>query len=108
MNKIILPLALAAMLATGTAAFAATNSSVTGVIKALNVGTHTVTVDKVVYHFPKSVDLSRLKVGERVTVTGHLYKKTEVGVSIVAAAPAPAKTVKTTTKTMTKTTTKKS
>jgi hypothetical protein len=114
MKKIILPLALVAMLATGTAAFAATNNSVTGTIKALDAGAHTVTVDKTVYHFAKSVDLSKLKVGEKVTVTGHLYKKMEVGTAIVAAAmpapakPAPAKPMKTMTKTMMKTTTKKS
>ena len=109
MRKFVLPLALAAMLATGTAAFAATNSSVTGTIKSLDVANHTVTVDKTVYHFAKSVDLSKLKVGEKVTVTGHLYKKMEVGVTIVAAPmaapakPAPAKPVKTVTKTVTKT-----
>ena len=114
MKKLVLPLALVAMLATGTTAFAATNSSVTGTIKALDVATHTVTVDKTVYHFAKSVDLSKLKVGEKVTVTGHLYKKMEVGVTIVAAAtpapakPAPAKPAKTVTKTVTKTTTKTS
>jgi hypothetical protein len=112
MRKFVLPFALVAMLATGTAAFAATNSSVTGTIKALNLTAHTVTVDKTVYHFAKSVDLSKLKVGEKVTVTGHLYKKIEVGVTIVAATtpapakPAPAKPVKTVTKTVTKTPTK--
>lgn len=117
MRKFLLPLALVAALATGTAAFAATNSSTTGVIKAIDAGkAHTVTLGKTVYHFPKTVDLSAFKKGENVTVTGHVYKKMEVGVTIVAAAapakPAPAKPAPkkpapktmTTTKTMTKTT----
>ena len=115
MRKFLLPLALVATLATGTAAFAATNSSTTGVIKAIDAGkAHTVTLGKTVYYFPKTVDLSAFKKGENVTISAHAYKKMEIGVSIVAAAPAkpapakPAKpapkTMTTTTKTMTKTT----
>jgi len=103
MRKILLPLALVAVLATGTASFAATNSATTGAIKAIDVKAHTVTLGKTVYHFAKTVDLSAFKKGEKVTITAHLYKKTEVGVTIVAAAPAkpaPAKpALKTTTKT---------
>ena len=103
MNKFLLPLALVAALATGSAAFAATNTSTTGPLKALNAKACTATVGKTVYHFAKGCDFSKLKVGERVTVTGHAYKKMEVGVTIVAAAPAkpapakvtPAKTTKT-------------
>ena len=111
MRKILLPLALVAALATGTAAFAATNTSTTGVIKAIDAGkAHTVTLGKTVYHFAKTVDLSAFKKGENVTISAHAYKKMEVGVSIVAAAapakPAPAKPAKPApkTKTMTKTT----
>ena len=87
MRKFLLPLALVATLATGTAAFAATNSSTTGAIKALDVKAHTVTVGKTVYHFAKTTSLSAFKVGESVTVSGHAYKKMEVGVTIVAATP---------------------
>ena len=105
MNKFLLPLALMAALATGSAAFAATNTAVTGTLKALNAKACTATVNKSVYHFAKGCDFSKLKVGERVTVTGHAYKKMEVGVTIVAAAapakPAPKVTTKTTTKTTT-------
>ena len=111
MRKILLPLALVAALATGTAAFASTNSSTTGVIKAIDAGkAHTVTLGKTVYHFAKTVDLSAFKKGENVTISAHAYKKMEVGVSIVAAAapakPAPAKPAKPAPKSMTKTTTK--
>ena len=88
MNKFVLPLALVAALATGSAAFAATNTSVTGPLKALDAKACTATVNKTVYHFSKGCDFSKVKVGEKVTVTGHAYKKMEVGVTIVAAAPA--------------------
>jgi Cu/Ag efflux protein CusF len=108
MRKILLPLALVAALATGTAAFAATNTATTGVIKTLDAKAHTVTLGRTVYHFAKSVDLSAFKKGENVTVTGHVYKKSEVGVTIVAAAapakPVVAKPAKPAPKTMTKTT----
>jgi hypothetical protein len=119
MRKILLPLALVAALATGTAAFAATNSSTSGTVKAVDLKAHTVTVGKTVYHFAKTYDLSKVTVGEKVTVVGHAYKKVEVGVSIAAAAPAapakpaPAKPAKpapkktTTTVSKTTTTTKK-
>jgi hypothetical protein len=105
MRKFLLPLALVAALATGTAAFASTNSSTTGVIKAIDAGkAHTVTLGKTVYHFAKTVDLSAFKKGENVTITAHAYKKMEVGVTIVAAAPAkpaPAKPAKPAPKTTT-------
>jgi len=108
MRKFLVPLALVAALATGTVAFAATNSSTTGVIKAIDAGkAHTVTLGKTVYHFAKTVDLSAFKKGENVTISAHAYKKMEVGVSIVAAAPAkpaPAKPAKPAPKTTTKTT----
>jgi hypothetical protein len=91
MRKFLLPLVLVASLATGTAAFAATNSATTGAIKAIDVKAHTVTLGKTVYHFAKTVDLSAFKKGERVTITGHVFKKMEVGVTIVAAPAAPAK-----------------
>jgi hypothetical protein len=114
MRKFLLPLALVATLATGTAAFATTNSAVTGTVTAVDVKGETVALGKTVYHFAKGFDLSKITKGEKVTIMAHKYKTTEVGVSIVAAAPAPAKPApmkpkapaKTVTKTVTKTTTK--
>ena len=98
MNKFVLPLALIASLAAGSAAFAATDHTVTGIIKKLDAKACTVEVGKTTYHFAKGCDFSALKVGEKVSVTGHLYKKMEVGTKIVAAVTpaAPAKTTTTT------------
>jgi hypothetical protein len=90
MRKFLLPLALVATLATGTAAFAATNSAVTGTVSKVDAKAETVALGKTVYHFAKGTDLSKITKGERVTIMAHAYKKMEVGVSIVAA-PAPAK-----------------
>jgi len=114
MRKFLLPLALVATLATGTAAFATTNSAVTGKVTAVDIKGETVSLGKVVYHFAKGFDLSKITKGESVTIMAHKYKNTEVGVSIAAAAPAPAKPApmkpapkapaKTVTKTVTKTT----
>ena len=88
MRKFVLPLALLATLATGTAAFAATNSAVTGKVAAVDLKAETVTLGKVAYHFAKGTDLSKITKGESVTIMAHAYKKMEVGVSIAAAAPA--------------------
>ena len=107
MRKFLLPLALVATLATGTAAFAATARAVTGTVTKVDLKGETVTLGKVAYHFAKGFDLSKITVGEKVTIMAHKYKNTEVGVSIAAAAPAkpaPAKPAKPAPKTMTKTT----
>ena len=86
MRKILLPLALVAALATGTAAFAATNSATTGVIKAIDAGkAHTVTLGKTVYYFPAKFDLSKVKVGEKVTVTWTAKGKKDLATAIAAA-----------------------
>jgi hypothetical protein len=112
MRKFVLPLAIVATLATSSMALAVTNNTVTGAIRAIDAKAETVTVGKTVYHFAKGTSLSAFKVGERVVIKAHAYKKIEVGVSIAAApaAPAPAPTpapAKTVTKTVTKTTTTK-
>ncbi|MGN6157068.1 MAG: hypothetical protein ACTHNL_03140 [Devosia sp.] len=111
MRKFLLPLAIVATLATSSMALAVTNNSITGVIKAIDAKADTVTVGKTVYHFAKGTSLSAFKVGERVVIKAHAYKKIEVGVSIAAApaapAPAPKAPAKTVTKTTTKTTTTK-
>ena len=105
MNKFVLPLALIATLAAGSAAFASTSHSLTGKIRALDAKACTVEVGKLTYHFAKGCDFSRFTVGENVTVTGHAYKKMEVGTKIVAAVATPAPAKPMTTKTVTKTTT---
>lgn len=108
MRKLVLPLALAAFVATGSLAFAATDHSVTGTLKAIDAKAETVTLGKTVYHFAKGFDLSAFKVGEKVTLTYHISKKLDVGTKLVAAAtPAPAKPMTTKPTTTTKTTTTK-
>lgn len=108
MRKFLLPLAIVATLATSSMALAVTNNSITGVIKAIDAKADTVTVGKTVYHFAKGTSLSAFKVGERVVIKAHAYKKIEVGVSIAAAPAAPAPAPKAPAKTVTKTTTKTS
>jgi len=109
MRKFVLPLALLATVASGSMAFAATDHTSNGTLKAIDAKACTVTVDKTVYHFAKGCDFAAFKVGEKVAVTGHVYKKEEVGTKLVAAAtPAPTTTKPTTTMTKTMTTTKKS
>lgn len=110
MRNFVLPAILVASLALPSAAMAATNNNSTGVVKAVDLKGETVTVDKTTYHFPAKFDLSAIKVGEKVTVTWHAYKKTDVGTKIVAAVdmkPAPKPKTKTTTTTTTTTTTPK-
>ena len=109
MRKFVLPLTLAAFVATGTAAFAATDHTVTGTLKAIDAKAETVTLGKSVYHFAKGFDLSGFKVGEKVSLTYHVSKKLDVGTKLVAAAPAAPAKPTTTTKmsTTTKTTTTK-
>ena len=97
MRKFALPLVLVASLGVSSIAMAATDSTVTGAIKTLDAKNHAVTIEKTTYHFAKTIDLSKFKVGENVTVTFHLYKKTDVGTKIVAAAAPTTTTPKTTT-----------
>ncbi len=102
MRNFVLPAILVASLVLPTAAMAATNNNSTGTVKAVDLKAETVTVDKTMYHFPAKFDLSAVKVGEKVTVTWHAYKKTDVGTKIVAATdmkptPKPAPKPKTTT-----------
>lgn len=88
MRKFALPLVLVASLGVSSIAMAATDSSVNGAIKTLDSKNHAVTLDnKTTYHFAKTIDLTPFKVGEKVTVTFHLYKKTDVATKIVAMAP---------------------
>ena len=92
MRKFVLPLALVASMASGSVALATTDHTTNGTLKAIDAKACTVTVDKTVYHFAKGCDFSAFKVGEKVAVTGHVYKKVEVGTKLVAAAtPAPTK-----------------
>ena len=105
MRNFVLPAILVASLALPTAAMAATNNTSTGVVKAVDLKAETVMVDKTTYHFPAKFDLSKITVGEKVTVTWHAYKKTDVGTKIVAAVdtkpapkPAPKKPTAPTTK----------
>jgi|GEM_PF-4954300 len=109
MRKFIIPAILVASLGLSSVAMAAASHVSTGIVKAVDLKAETVTVDKTVYHFAAKFDLSSIKVGEKVDVTWHPYKKIDVGTKIVAsvAKPAPVKPVaKTVAKTMTKTVTK--
>jgi hypothetical protein len=86
MRKLILPVTIAATLGMSTLAMAVTDTNTTGVIKSLDAKACTVTLDnKTTYHFAKNCDFSKLKVGEKVVVSWHAYKKTDVGTKIVAA-----------------------
>ena len=71
MRKLVLPLALLATIAASSAALAATT---TGKITKLDVPACAVTLSKV-YHFGTKCDFSKLKVGEKVTVTYSLSGK---------------------------------
>lgn len=100
MHKYVLPLALVASISASSLALAATDKTVTGTIASMDAKLCTLTLDnKRTYYFAKKCDFSALKVGEKVAVTWHLYKKIEeidVGTK-VAAAPAPAPVTTTTT-----------
>jgi hypothetical protein len=90
MRKLVLPLALALTVASGSFAFAATDHTVTGALKAIDAKACTVTLGKTVYHFAKGCDFSAFKVGEKVDLTYHISKKLDVGTKLVAAAMTPA------------------
>jgi hypothetical protein len=110
MRKFIIPAILVASLGLSSVAMAAASHVSTGVVKAVDLKGETVTIGKTEYHFAAKFDLSSIKVGEKVDVTWHPYKKIDVGTKIVAsvAKAAPMKPVakpmaKTMAKTMTKT-----
>jgi len=85
MRNYVLPLALIASLGLSSMALASTNNTTDGTIKSVDVKTCTVTLDpSTVYHFAKKCDFKDLTVGEKVTVTWHLYKKIDVGTKIAA------------------------
>ena len=69
MRKLLLPLALAATIASGSFAFAATDHTVTGTLKAIDAKACTVTLGKSVYHFAKGCDFTAFKVGENIATT---------------------------------------
>ncbi|MEP7240750.1 MAG: hypothetical protein ABI697_07695 [Devosia sp.] len=90
MRKLALALAVVAAfgatgaMAAGTTMATTTHASVpavvapltaTGAITAIDLKAHTVTIDKVVYHFSKKSNLTKLKVGENVTVTYKVVNK---------------------------------
>ena len=67
MNKLFTPVVAAfAVLAATTRAFAA---DATGNITKIDAATRSVTIDMKVYVFPATVDISKLKVGDKVKVT---------------------------------------
>lgn len=68
MRKIVLSALVLASLGLSSAAMAAA-TTVTGAVTAIDAKNETVTVDKNVYIFPAKFDLSKVKVGEKVTVT---------------------------------------
>jgi len=68
MRKIVVSALVVASLALSSAAMAAATTA-TGAITAMDAKACTVTVDKAVYQFPAKCDFSKLKAGEKVTVT---------------------------------------
>ena len=67
MKRLLTSLAAVAALSLATAAYA---DDATGAIKAINLVTHTVTLDDgKVYVFTAAVDLTKVKVGDKIKVT---------------------------------------
>lgn len=85
MHKIALTVAALAVIAT-TSAFAA-GTNVTGAIKTLDAKGCNVTLGtaKTVYNFGKTCDFSKLKVGEKVTITYTMNGKVYAASAIKAA-----------------------
>ncbi len=106
MRKLIIPAILVASLAFAPVAMAASSHVSTGVVKAVDLKAETVTIGKTVYHFAAKFDLSSVKVGEKVDVTWHAYKKVDVGTKIIASVAKPAAPMKPVVKTVTKAVTK--
>lgn len=87
MRKIFLPVLLVASLGVSSAAMAATMHTTKGAIKALDAKACTVTlVNKDVFHLGAKCDLSKLSVGENVTVTWHVKNKLDWASKIVPTA----------------------
>lgn len=83
MRKFALPLiVIASLAATSTMAAA---STVTGPVASLDVKAHTVTIAKTPYVFPAKYDLSKVTVGEKVTITYTVKKKVDMATKLVAA-----------------------
>jgi hypothetical protein len=68
MRKIVVSALVLASLGLSSAAMAAA-TAVTGAVAAIDAKNETVTIDKTVYIFPAKFDLSKIKVGEKVTIT---------------------------------------
>ncbi len=70
MRKFALPLVLLASMSASSLAFAATPSTVEGLIKAIDTKTDTITLDNgTVYHLAKTIKIASFKVGEKVKIT---------------------------------------
>ena len=83
MRKFALPLILIASLGATSAMAAA--STVTGPVASLDAKAHTVTIGKTAYHFPAKYDLSKVTVGEKVTITFTVKNKMDDATKLVAA-----------------------
>ena len=82
MKKLVMPLAAAILAATSSLALAAT---ATGPIKSVDAKDHTVMLASgQIYHTAMSVDLSKLKVGEKVTITYQVTNGKNEASAIVA------------------------
>jgi Cu/Ag efflux protein CusF len=67
MNKILMPAVAGLALVGATFAYAA---DATGTIKAIDAAAHTVTLDdNKVYAFPANVDVTKIKLGDKVKIT---------------------------------------
>jgi hypothetical protein len=76
MRKILFPTVIAAMMASSMGAFAATDTSTTGTIKALDMKAMSVTLNNgITYMLPKGFKDPGLKVGEKVVVGWKMVKK---------------------------------
>jgi Cu/Ag efflux protein CusF len=84
MRKIMLPALIAASLVASTAAFAA-DQTATGAITSMDAKECTVTLGKTVYQFAPKCDFSKLKAGEKVTITYTVASGKDMASKIVAA-----------------------
>ena len=93
MRKMILPAVIALSLGMSSMAMAYSSTTTDGTIKAIDAKACTITLtNKATYHFAKKCDVTAFKVGEKVAITWHAYKKIDVATKIAAwTAPAPAK-----------------
>ena len=97
MRKFALPLLIVAALSASSAMAATTPAKpapkpapaptmTTGTVKAINAKSETVTLDnKPVYYFPAKFDLSKIKVGEKVTITWTALGKKDLATAIAPA-----------------------